>query len=226
MLKPCFSTADGVNDQPQVFERNQRMYGLIESFEGGFFLGKERPGLSGSGVHQLWFRRSHLNGEHRTPMISLKKYLDSEEPDPRKEFRQDPREVLPAAIKAYRSALVEMGSCSTDACPALGNDLKRELGRLEIGLATAMNCELVESTQKSVQDQLQEWGRRTAAHYRQTTKEVKDLLLVMARAAEAVGERDLRCAGQLNNVTNRLEESRALRTWRRFAPPLSRAPRS
>jgi diguanylate cyclase (GGDEF)-like protein len=143
-------------------------------------------------------------------MISLKKYLDSDEPDLPEVIRQDPREVLPAAIKAYRSALVEMGSCSTDACPALGNDLKRELGRLEVGLAAVMNREQVETTQKSVQEQLQDWGRRTAAHYRQTTNEVKDLLLVMARAAEAVGERDQRCAGQLNNVTTRLERIASL----------------
>jgi diguanylate cyclase (GGDEF)-like protein len=143
-------------------------------------------------------------------MISLKKYLDSNESDLPKVIRQDPREVLPAAINAYRSALVEMGSCSTDACPALGNDLKRELGLLEVGLAGVMNRELVETTQNSVQEQLQDWGRRTAAHYRQTTGEVKDLLLVMARAAEAVGERDQRCASQLNCVTTRLERIASL----------------
>jgi len=143
-------------------------------------------------------------------MISLKKYLDSDQTDLPKAIHQDPREILPAAITAYRSALVEMGSCSTGACPTLSNDLKRELGRLEAGLATITNCEQVETTQKSVQDQLQDWGRRTAAHYRQTTSEVKDLLLVMARAAEAVGERDQRCAGQLSNVTTRLERIASL----------------
>ena len=138
-------------------------------------------------------------------MVSLKKYLDSDQSDLPTSIRQDPREVLPAALNAYRSALVEMGSCSTDACPALGNELKRELGRLEAGLGTVTSREQVETTQKSVQEQLQEWGRRTAAHYRHTTGEVKDLLLVMARAAEAVGERDQRCAGQLNSVTARIE---------------------
>jgi diguanylate cyclase (GGDEF)-like protein len=103
-----------------------------------------------------------------------------------------------------------MGSSSAAACPALGGDLKRELGRLEVGLAGFPNREQVETTQKNVQEQLQDWGRRTAAHYRQTTAEVKDLLLVMARAAEAVGERDQRCAGQLNSVTTRLESIASL----------------
>jgi hypothetical protein len=143
-------------------------------------------------------------------MISLKKYLDLDQTDQPKVIRDDPRDVLPTAITAYRSALVEMGNCSTHACPALGNDLKRELGRLEVGLADVPSTKQVEATQKSVQEQLQDWGRRTAAHYRQTTGEVKDLLLVMARAAEAVGERDKRCAGQLNSVSSRLERIASL----------------
>jgi diguanylate cyclase (GGDEF)-like protein len=151
-----------------------------------------------------------VNAEKKAPMISLKKYLDSNEPDLPKAIGQESRDILPSAIQAYRSALVEMGSCSTHACPALGNDLKRELGRLEAGLATVASREQVESTQEDVQEQLQAWGRRTAAHYRQTTGEVKDLLLVMARAAEAVGERDQRCAGQLNSVSSRLERIASL----------------
>jgi hypothetical protein len=48
-------------------------------------------------------------------MISLKKYLDSDQSDLPTSIRQGPREILPAALKAYRSALVEMGSCSIDA---------------------------------------------------------------------------------------------------------------
>jgi diguanylate cyclase (GGDEF)-like protein len=40
----------------------------------------------------------------------------------------------------------------------------------------------------------------------QKTGEVKELLLVLARTAESVGERDLRCAQQLNEVTARLNQ--------------------
>jgi diguanylate cyclase (GGDEF)-like protein len=65
--------------------------------------------------------------------------------------------------------------------------------------------EHLEATEKSVQQDLREWGRETAAHYRQKTSEVKQMLIVMARTAESVGERDQRCAGQLNDVTSRLE---------------------
>lgn len=143
-------------------------------------------------------------------MISLKKYLDSDQADLPKVIRQDPREVLPAALAAYRSALIEMGDSGSEACPALGDGLRRELGRVEAGLENVIDCEQVQTAQSSVQTQLREWGRRTAAHYRQTTGEVRDLLLVMARTAEAVGERDQRSAGRLNGVTSRLEKIASL----------------
>jgi diguanylate cyclase (GGDEF)-like protein len=52
---------------------------------------------------------------------------------------------------------------------------------------------------------LQEWGQQTAKHYREKTGEVKELLLVLARTAESVGDRDQRCAGQITEVTARLE---------------------
>jgi diguanylate cyclase (GGDEF)-like protein len=42
-------------------------------------------------------------------------------------------------------------------------------------------------------------------HYREKTREVKEILLVMARTAESVGERDQRCAQQITEVTTRLK---------------------
>jgi vacuolar-type H+-ATPase subunit I/STV1 len=41
-------------------------------------------------------------------------------------------------------------------------------------------------------------------HYRQKAGEVKEILLMMARTAESVGERDQRCAAQITDVTTRL----------------------
>jgi len=57
-----------------------------------------------------------------------------------------------------------------------------------------------------VQQQLQEWGRRTARHYREKAGEVKEILIVMARTAESVGARDQRCAEQIDRVTTRLKK--------------------
>ena len=150
-------------------------------------------------------------------MISLKKYLDAPTvlpeipPEPAMRRGQnlhrepDKSGVLAMALAAYRSALREMGGASVEACPALGQGLIKGLGKVAGGLAGEASRETVAAAQASVQEQLQDWGRQTAAHYREKTAEVKELLIVMAHTAESVGERDQRCAGQISAVTARLK---------------------
>jgi diguanylate cyclase (GGDEF)-like protein len=137
-------------------------------------------------------------------MISLKKYLDTVSTGTSGPSKVGGRSSISAAIAAYRSALVEMGNCSVDACPALGEELKQALGTLEAELSADMNSDALAASERDVQEQLQGWGRRTARHYQEKTGEVKDLLIVMAQTAESVGARDQRCAGQMNEVTARL----------------------
>ncbi len=139
-------------------------------------------------------------------MISLKKYLDASQPPVAKPVEEKARELLPAAIAAYRSGLLDMGNCSLDACPAEGEELKRSLEKHAEGLSCEMAAEAVEATESGVREQLQAWGRRTAGHYQQQASEVKELLIVMARTAESVGERDQRYARQLDEVTTRLQK--------------------
>jgi diguanylate cyclase (GGDEF)-like protein len=148
-------------------------------------------------------------------MISLKKYLDTDaatlaaQAEPERKDRQedaglDSEALLPATMAAYRSALFEMGLCSLEVSPALGHELNRGLRELDRGLSAAFTPETVEATGGSVRLQLQSWGQRVAIHQRQQAGEVKEILLVMARTAESVGQRDLRCARQINEVTTRL----------------------
>ena len=138
-------------------------------------------------------------------MISLKKYLESETAVPSGGAEPEKRDILTASLAAYRSALEEMGGCSVDACPALGGGLKQSLRALSEGLTPKMKPEAVGTIEVQVRARLQDWGRQTAKHYQQKTGEVKDLLLVLARTAESVGERDKRCAGQFTDVTTRLK---------------------
>ena len=149
-------------------------------------------------------------------MISLKKYLDTElttneasgEPNgPAHREGSDPgaKALLPATLAAYRSALLEMGQCSLDASPALGPKLQQGLCRLEENLCAAVTPEAIEATEDNVRQHLRSWGQRTANHQRQQVNEVKEILLVMARTAEAVGQRDQRCARQIDEVTTRLK---------------------
>lgn len=149
-------------------------------------------------------------------MISLKKYLDSPstvaEAEGGAEISLDKFEpgLLSVAVTAYQSSMREMGSCSVEACPALGQGLKHTLSRTAEKLSIDLSRATIEAAQSGIQEQLQDWSRRTAGHYREKTSEVKALLIVMARTAESVGERDQRCAGQISEVTTRLEKIASL----------------
>jgi len=138
-------------------------------------------------------------------MISLKKYLDAQPAGPFAEAGPEERDLLSVALDAYGSALLEMGNCSLDACPGLGDDLKKNLGDLRTCLSSGMSCASLTVTENGVRERLRTWGRDAAKHYQGKACEVKELLLVMAHTAESVSARDQRSAGQMNVVTERLK---------------------
>ena len=137
-------------------------------------------------------------------MISLKRYLDSVPVGSNANSELETDGLASKGLAAYGSALVAMGSCSLDACPGLGGELRENLGELSRNLSAGIDSETLAATDREVRGKLLGWGRRTARHYQQKSDEVKDLLLVMARTAESVGARDQRCAGQIHEVTARL----------------------
>ncbi|MGO9319038.1 MAG: GGDEF domain-containing protein [Terracidiphilus sp.] len=138
-------------------------------------------------------------------MISIKHYLEEPETKSGKQGEPETQLLLPLTVAAYCSSLVEMGNCGQDACPALGGELKQGLGKLEEKLSLKLTSETVKETETGVREHLQGWGRLAALHYRKQTGEVKEILLMMARTAESVGERDQRCAAQITDVTTRLK---------------------
>lgn len=139
-------------------------------------------------------------------MISLKKYLDQTTDKADESEEPETNGLAAAALGAYRSALREMGSCSVGACPAVGPDLKSELGKVEDNLSEHATPEKLAAAEVTVQAQLREWVECVVHHGQMKTNEVKDMLLVMARTAESVGLRDQRAAGQMAEVTNRLRK--------------------
>lgn len=91
-------------------------------------------------------------------MISIKRYLDQTHPEPDKHDEPVANALLPVTITAYQSALVEMGACGLDACPALGGELKQGLGRLRKNLSKEVSRETVEETETGVREQLRDWA--------------------------------------------------------------------
>lgn len=138
-------------------------------------------------------------------MISIKKYLDSNSQETGTQAESPSQDSLAIALEAYGSALVEMGNCSLDACPGTGNILKNSLAELRAELTPAISCERLAATREEARERLRTWGCGAARHYGEKAREVKEMLLTMARTAESVSARDQRCAGQMNAVTQRLK---------------------
>jgi diguanylate cyclase (GGDEF)-like protein len=136
-------------------------------------------------------------------VISLKKYLDMELTCT---SEADPDELLKATLECYCSALLVMGKSGDRACPALGSDLQRGLANLERRLSHNVTPALVRSTGKHVEEQLQQWGDHTAEYFKAKANDVKELLLVLARTAESMGERDQRYTSQFTEFTARLQK--------------------
>lgn len=147
-------------------------------------------------------------------MISIRKYLDGTAEAPESEItpvrgaangaRGREGDVLRASLKAYGSALAEMGRCSVDACPAEGPALESSLGELAHALGERPTPETIGKTDAGVQAELRGWGRRAASHYRAKAGEVKEILLAMARTTESVGQRDARYAQRFEEMTHKL----------------------
>jgi diguanylate cyclase (GGDEF)-like protein len=138
-------------------------------------------------------------------MISLKKYLDAADAGSALECPSEEEALLAVALSAYCSALLGMGIYSLDVCPGLGKEFQQILAKLGNGVSTDMSAQAMAATEKSVREQIRDWGGRAAKHYREKAGEVKDILLIMARTAESVGARDQRCAKQVSEVTTRLK---------------------
>ncbi|HLJ45142.1 MAG TPA: GGDEF domain-containing protein [Bryobacteraceae bacterium] len=127
-------------------------------------------------------------------MISLKKYIES-----------DQRELLNLALDAYRSALAATGAFGVKACPQVGHNMQDSLFHLVEKVSTEPTPAQVADTQRRVLEELQNWGDMAAEYSRQKASEVKEIMLIAARTAESVGERDQRYTQQFNTFSGRLQ---------------------
>lgn len=138
-------------------------------------------------------------------MISIKKYLDLDNNELNKYRPPSGEELAASWVEAYRAALGAMGNCGTRACPTLGPDLQRGLMILAECLAKTVTPPLIKETEGKVEQQLQEWGEHTAEYFQQRAGDVKEILMMLAHAAESVAERDQRYASQFGEFTKRLQ---------------------
>ena len=137
-------------------------------------------------------------------MISLKKYLDADAVYPFTS-EPDPGELLPPVLNAYRSALLAIGQNGFLAYPALGSDLQQNLISLVAILSRELTPSLVQETEAQVEERLRLWGSHSQEYFQAKANEVKELLIVLARTAESLGERDQRYAHRFTQFISRLQ---------------------
>ena len=137
-------------------------------------------------------------------MISLKRYLDLE-PESSLSKAWDERRLSDALLQALRLTLGTVGKAAAEVCASTGAPLKARLDAVGATLAAEPSSQGVEISTKEAVEAMQSWGDQTALHLQRKTVEIRELLIVLAKSAEAVGQRDKNCARQLHEVTDRLK---------------------
>jgi diguanylate cyclase (GGDEF)-like protein len=127
-------------------------------------------------------------------MISIKKLID-----------RAGEEALQATLDCYRSALHAVGESGVQACPQVGNTLRQNLLNLQAALSPKSTPDLLHQTGQKVEAEISKWGCGAAEYFKQRAVEVRELMLILANAAELAGERDQRYNRQFHEFTGRLQ---------------------
>jgi len=138
-------------------------------------------------------------------MISLKRYLDAENTNSNSKGEESSSMPCAPLLLAYRSALAQIGECGAETCPAHGAELKGAIVKIDASIGEHPSAQEIAAAESGISELLQTWGKKAASYYEQKADEVKDLLLVMARTAESLGNKDDRYVQQLDAVTAKLE---------------------
>ena len=132
-------------------------------------------------------------------MISLRKHIESSKGETRDETRA-------VALQCYGDALIEMGKSSERALPGVSPGMREQLIALSHSLCPEASPIVLAGTRDKVTLELQQWGENAAQYFKNKTNEVRDLLLVVARTAEAVGQRDARYASEFGSFSAQLQD--------------------
>lgn len=137
-------------------------------------------------------------------VISIKKYLemDGSQASP---AALDTDTLFPPLLHSYRSLLLDVGKFGAKACSAVSSELSQNLQNLQSRLEVDIAPALIAETEKQVQQELAQWGSRAEEYFKSKANEIKELLIVLARTAEAIGQRDQRYAGHFSELTTQLQ---------------------
>jgi len=128
-------------------------------------------------------------------MISLKKEIESQTVV-----------LLDATMRAYLSALSSAGTSAERAVPGVDAHLSASLAKLQQQLRTDPMPATVRSTEQAVSTEFSQWADSVDRHLRAKAVEAREIMLVMANAAQSLGNRDKRYLNRFRELTSRFEE--------------------
>ena len=137
-------------------------------------------------------------------MISIRKFLDAKGAAPVAE-ELPPGELPSASLECYRAVLLAMGRSAAQVCAGFGGDLETSLRGIEQRLAYEQSAEYLRKSEQLVEVHLQEWGTRSAEHFKAQASVVKEMFVALARTAESVGSRDQGFSSHYRELVGRLE---------------------
>jgi diguanylate cyclase (GGDEF)-like protein len=127
-------------------------------------------------------------------VISIKKYMDL-----------DQQVLLGATKGAFQSALNAISESSIRLCPPAGSTLTGELQAAAAKLQQERSPAEVEKLGQEVERSIRAWGDGADGYLQQKAVEIKEIMLMMARTAESIGDRDQRYTAELSQLTTQLE---------------------
>jgi len=135
-------------------------------------------------------------------MISLRKHIDSyRAAGPEKGGAPLPDPCL----AALRSALVAMGDSGQRAVPSLGGaGLSEKLNEISRSLSGDNSGDDLHRATTQVRTELSRWAERAALHHNENERELREIIGVVARAAETVGIKDDKYNREIGALTARM----------------------
>jgi diguanylate cyclase (GGDEF)-like protein len=128
-------------------------------------------------------------------MISLRKQID-----------EHTQELLTATSRAYHAALTSVGANAERALPGVDFPLSANLALLRAQLQADSAPEAIARTERSLDSELTQWSESVERHLKGKATEFREMMLVMANAAQNLTARDKRYTGRFHDITARLNE--------------------
>ena len=126
-------------------------------------------------------------------MISLRRHIESY-----------PEDLFDATARSYKSVLIAVGRHLVRAVPGIPGELSKNLRVLSEQVGSEAMPSTALAIEHTVDSELSLWADNVEQHLRTKAAEARDIMLVMAGAAQNLTSRDRRYAGRFRDITAKL----------------------